>query len=437
MRESSCNGSKAQVILYSLLGALVCGVLWRFRGSHGWGGEDGLLNVGFMFLCFLVILTGGNGKTTPSRIALTSIAFMCSTPAWGTFINQIKGVVSAGTHPLIPVSPFSGMIMMMLLGFGISGIFGILLGSMFSKTRWKLSHFVVLVVVFNALMYLLRATICHPILLALQPESVGAFRQSLAAAGIQEGVFKTYLVHFDDMAWAKTFVGGRNYVASLGTISMAMSTGVCLLLTRYWISDRTSARIGLMSALAFSFAITLSDLAFVLWGDTGSPALFPSKHIHAWGCWEYLTGFFAGGIMTYSVLKWGEDGVEGDGCLDFLPSKVRNISAFLVTFAVMGYNLTHPVICRFDGSDYRPIVFAAISLVFSAIVVFAAFKSRFGKLKPDNYRFCEYAFLFLLIMQSLVYFFGSGDYANFMNLPDMEHMMTLISIVLIIIFEAI
>ena len=431
----NCKTSAGKTLLACFLGALVLGVLWRFRGSHGWGGEDGILNVGFMFLCFLVFLTGGNEKTTPFRIALTAIIFMLSTPAWGTFLNQIKGVISAGPQPLITgISPLSGVVMMLLLGFGISGLFGILLGSMFSATKWRLYHFITMIVAFIAVMYLSRVTICHPILKAIQPRAVEAFDQALAGSGVTGGAFNAYMFHFDDMPWAKEFIGGRNYVASFNTISKAIATLVCIVLTRYWIKDKTSARIGLISALSFAFAITFSDISFVLWGHTGAPALFPSEHIHPWACWEYFTGFFAGGLITYSVLKLKDSEVRKDGCLDFIPLKVRDILAFLVTFGVMGYNMINPTVLRFDGSDLRPYVFALVAAMFAVIVVVAAFKSRLGSIKLDNARFSQEVFLFLLILQSFVYFFGAGHYANFRNLPDMEHMMTLISISLIIIY---
>ena len=42
--------------LHILLGALLMGLLWRVRGEHGWGSSWGLLNAGFVFTMFLVVI---------------------------------------------------------------------------------------------------------------------------------------------------------------------------------------------------------------------------------------------------------------------------------------------------------------------------------------------------------------------------------------------
>ncbi len=429
MQESNCKANSCKTLLYILLGALVCGMLWRFRGTHGWGSESGILNVGLMFTMFLVMIAGANGKTNPCRIALTAIAFTFSTPAWGTFLNQIKGVISSGPDPIIyGLSPVSGVIMMLLLGFSISGIYGILLGSMYSRTKWKLIHFIVLVAAFYGVSYLCCATVSHPILALFEPQAIDAFKESLTNAGISDGVYKTYMAHFDNLDWSKGLVGGRNYFAAIGTISLVISTCVSLLLTRYWIGDKTAAKVGLLSALSFAFAITFADLFFVIFGDTGSPALIKAEHIHAWGCWEYFTGFIAGGLLTWILLKNKESDVEKDGCCDFLPFNVKAVIGFIITAFVIVYCIIRPVALRYDVSESQSTIVWIASVILFLALVFYAVRTRLGTAAPGCVHFCKRAFLAILLIQGFVYYFGAGHYANYRNILDLEHFVTMISL---------
>ena len=411
-------------------------MLWRIRGTHGWGGETGIFNVGLLFTMFIVIITGGNAKTSPGRIALTALAFTFSTPAWGTFLNQVKGVISAGPDNLVyGISPVSGVVMMMMLGFSISGIYGILLGSMFSESKWKLVHFLGLVAVFFGVSYLCRATVCHPIMSAFQPMAVEAFNESLVESGFTEGVYKTYMAHFSDIPWGGSFIGGRNYFAAVTTISVAISTGVCFLLTRYWISDRRSARIGLLSALSFAFAITFADLFFVFFGDTGKPALIKAEHIHAWECWEYFTGFIAGGLLTYIILKNKADVVERDGCCDFVPEKTRSVIGFLLVAAALAYCIVLPVSTRYDLSEYQDVIVIVVALLFLLALVYFGAKTRLGTVAPGHVSFCRWTFLVVLLIQGFIYFFAPGRHANYKNILDLEHGITLISLFFSLAFD--
>lgn len=435
MRESNYN-NRYRIILLTLLGALVCGMLWRIRGTHGWGGETGIFNVGLIFTIFLVIITGGTAKTTPGRISLTALAFMCSTPAWGTFLNQIKGVISAGPDNLITgVSPASGVIMMLILGFSICGIYGILLGSLFSDSKWKLVHFIGLVACFYAVRYLCCATVSHPILSAFQPLAVDAFNESLVNSGLTDGVYKTYMSHFDDFSWARPFIGGRNYFAAISTISIMIATCACLLLTRYWISDRKSAKIGLLSALSFAFAITFADLFFLFFGSTGKPAIIEAKHISAWGCWEYFTGFIAGGLITFIILKEKADAVERDGCCDFMSGKARSVTGFLLTAGALAYCVILPVSTRYDLSDHRTVITIAVSLLFLLALVYFGVKTKMGTEAPDNVTFCRWTFLVLLLIQGLIYYFAPGRHANYKIILDLQHFMVLVSLCVAIIYD--
>ena len=56
-----------------LLGALLMGLLWRVRGEHGWGSSWGLLNAGFIFTMFLVVIKGSRQKFDIGWLSLTAL----------------------------------------------------------------------------------------------------------------------------------------------------------------------------------------------------------------------------------------------------------------------------------------------------------------------------------------------------------------------------
>lgn len=431
MQESFCK-TRLSRALCVLMGAFVLGMLWRFRGSHGWGSESGILNCGFIFTMYLVIITGGNARTNPFRIALNSFLFICSTPAWGTLLNQMRGMISAGKDPVyFGVSPASGVFMMLMLGFSIAGLFGILTGLMYSDRKLKAWHYVLLTGSLYAVTYLCKLGPAHMVIQLVQPQTIDLFNSSLVAGGVDCGVFKAFMQHFDNMAWGKSIVGGRNYIAEVGTISLAIATMVCIILTRVVIKDRRAARIGLLTALSFAFAITLADLFFVFFCNTGKPALIQSEHIYAWGCWEYFTGFIAGALVTLVVLKLGTCDNVRDDCVDFIPARLRNTLGFLGTMAVLGYNVVRPVVLRYDKGAFQTHAIIAAVVILAVVVAIYAVRSRCDLSRMDGVRFSKVTMLWLVALQAFVYFFS--DDRLFLKIGNLEHCMTLISVILVLV----
>ena len=150
------KNSRLYNIFTVLVGALLVGAMWRVRGTHGWGSEMGVLNVGFMFAMFAMLIKGSRQKLNLGWFGLTVAAFVATTPAWGTFLTQITGYFEATDTnlPSFETSPISGIIIMLILGFGISSLYGILLGRGFSSKQWKIQHLIVLLVVFFGPYYL-------------------------------------------------------------------------------------------------------------------------------------------------------------------------------------------------------------------------------------------------------------------------------------------
>ena len=139
-----------------LIGALLMGFLWRVRGTHGWGSSWGLLNAGAIFSLFAITIIGDRKKTSLAWIGLSSLSFMLTVPTWGTFLDQMTGVLSSSiTDDLgnviegsraIPL--WSGVGVMLLLGFSLATVWGIMLGRALSDKQWKIRDFVLIIAVF-------------------------------------------------------------------------------------------------------------------------------------------------------------------------------------------------------------------------------------------------------------------------------------------------
>lgn len=174
-----------------LIGALLMGFLWRVRGTHGWGSSWGLLNASFIFTMFIIMVIGERKKLNFGWLAITSLSFMLTVPAWGTLLDQITGVLFNATEisSLIPFSSAyasdvycsvpSAVYIMLTLGFGLASLYGIMLGRAYSDKQWKIYHYIILVAVFFAAGLIAKATVSHWIINVIQPEAGEAFEVGL------------------------------------------------------------------------------------------------------------------------------------------------------------------------------------------------------------------------------------------------------------------
>ncbi|MBR5620666.1 MAG: hypothetical protein IKW76_13100, partial [Clostridia bacterium] len=98
--------NKLRALTQTLVGALVMGMLWRFRGSHGWGAAWGVLACGFVLTLFLTAVIGEKKNVSFAVLSLTALSFMLTTPSWGTFLSAVTGVQSLsakGTQTAVEV----------------------------------------------------------------------------------------------------------------------------------------------------------------------------------------------------------------------------------------------------------------------------------------------------------------------------------------------
>ena len=437
--------SKTIVIL---IGALLMGFLWRVRGTHGWGSSWGLLNAGIVFVLFITAAIGERKKMNFAWTSLTALSFMITVPAWGTLLQQITGVLELD-EGFAYISPWSGVFMMLCLGFGCASVFGVMLGRAFSDKQWKFYHVIILVAVFFAAYYISMATVSHWILNLVQPESVKVFTDELKSVGINESAYKVFMQHFDNDAWAKKFtldalgrtsIAGRNYFQEIMTISSAVSAVAVLLATRFIIKDKRAAATGAVTCTAFAIAITVSDL-FFYFGNGGYRMLqgnpFPDTFA-PWSLWEYFTGFIAGGIITAFLVNLKPQADCNENIFEKLPAKVSNGFTFLLGFfGMIGISIVRPVLERFDSSKYMLV--AVIVSVVATVLIVAILAKKFGiALQRVSYeKFCTVAlpcFVFYIFVAYM--FIGATEYLNFYSLNMLHNVLMMLSFGLIMAWSA-
>lgn len=444
-------------ILIVLLGALLMGFLWRVRGTNGWGSSWGLLNVGAIFSLFVVTIIGDRKKNSLAWIGLSSLSFMLTVPTWGTFLDQITGVISSEVvdemgnvisgSRFIPV--MSGVGIMLILGFGLATIWGIMLGRALSDKQWKIRDFVLLIAVFFAAMYVSRATLAHTLTELIQPQALDLFKEGLLKQGIVteenfESIYKVYMEHFDDMSWAKKIMGGRNYYAFVETISIAIGGIASMIVTRFIIGDKRAANMGLITSASFAFAITAADL-FFYFGDGGyhgAQGLFVYKNIAPWSCWEYFTGFIAGIFITVAVLyyknKLGKDVYERA----FLtaPSKVNDLLVFLIGFVVvLGINIVRPVLDRLEDTNFH-IPAIIIALIGAVVFIVLSIKKYGVNLQYSSQKSFAYKALLIMITYIIcIYMFTdfTNNGANILSITNLHNIAMVISFVVLAIYFAV
>ena len=419
-----------------LLGALLMGLLWRVRGEHGWGSSWGLLNAGFVFTMFIVVIKGSRQKLDIGWLSLTALSFMLTTPGWGTLLSQITGIIydaedwiNGGSDVYTSVG--SAIFLMLCLGFGLASLFGIMLGRGFSEKQWKIKDIVILLAIFYITDLIASAVISPFILNAFQPEAAQVFEEGLKIQGIDGSAYQVYMEHFKDISWAKKIDGGRNYFQSCDVITATIKAIASLLAVRFIIKDKVSAKVGAVVCSAFTIGITVADL-FFYFGNGGYHELHESylpESFYAWGCWEYFTGFIAGGIITAFILKLKPQKDVPELAFSNVKEKPKTILTFILgTIFMIGVNIVRPVLVRFEDSDFM--IIAIIIAVLYAIVMVVAIIKGYGfnasKIKIEKY----YAFLLLFFVTyiEIVYLLiGTPDCTHLFANFGFQHTMAIIS----------
>lgn len=430
-------------VLTVLLGALLMGLLWRVRGEHGWGSSWGLLNAGFVFTMFLVVIKGSRQKLDIGWLSLTALSFMMTTPGWGTLLSQITGIIydaedwSMGGSDVY-TSIGSAVFLMLCLGFGLASIFGIMLGRGFSEKQWKTKDFIILIAVFYITDLIATAVISPFILNAVQPEAAEVFEKGLEIQGIDGSAYSVYMEHFKDVSWAKKIDGGRNYFQSCDVITATIKAIASLLTVRFIIKDRVSAKTGAVVCSAFAIGITLADL-FFYFGNGGYHELHESylpEFFYPWGCWEYFTGFIAGGIITAFILTLKPKADVPELAFQKIPEKPKKILTFILgTLFMVGVNIVRPVLVRYEDSD-KVIIATAIATI-SAIGLIVYLVKEYGvnvsksNIQTQSQYLLKYFIVLILGIYLLV---GTPDCTHLLDNYGFQHLMVIISGTILLIW---
>lgn len=428
-----------------LTGALLMGFMWRVRGTHGWGSSWGLLAAGFMFTMFITMVKGQREKLNLGKLAVIGFAFMLTTPAWGTLLGQITGVIfkaedlvdlvslnSAYANDVYCSVP-SALYIMLSLGFGLASLFGIFLGHSFSGKAWKIKDYIILIAVFFAVDLIGKATLPHLILDLIQPQAVEVFEAGCKAQGIEGTAWQVYMQHFDNVSWAKKIVGGRNYFQSVEMITYAMKSVAVLLTTRFIIKDKRAATTGFIVCGAFAFSITVSDL-FFYFGNGGYHMLaenYFGDNVAPWSCWEYFTGFIAGGIITAYMLGIKDEEDVTDLAFEKVPKKAADILIFLLGYIfLIGVNIVRPVLERYDESKLQ-ILYVVISvLVAVALVAVLVKKWGFAAEKTSMVKVSSALLpLFMALIFISYMFLCSESYRNYTSITMVHNLLVVVSLI--------
>ena len=439
---SKANKNTAYNIFAVLIGALLMGLLWRVRGTTGWGSSWGLLNAGFVFTMFLILAGGARQKMNAGWLGLTSLSFMLTVPAWGTLLGQITGVLV--DEALIDTQKFvsipSAVFQMLCLGFGVAVIFGIMLGRAYSSKQWKLLDFIIVIAIFYAVDLITKATVSHWVLDAIQPQAAELFEEGLALAGKEGTAYEAYMSHFADVSWGKKIAGGRNYFSAVQTISSAFRAIAAIVATRFIVKDKIAAKTGLVTSVAFAFSITVSDL-FFYFGDGGYHELnapyFPES-VAPWSCWEFFTGFIAGGIITAFVLFIKKEEDVPEITFAKIPEKATTVLTFIMGYAfLIGVNIVRPILERYDDSDYQIAFIIGAVLVAGAVIALVTKKLGFKAELADMTAYSKILLpVFIVFMVVAYMFLAIPEDRNYVEIGSVHNILVVVSAVAVLLWWA-
>lgn len=337
------SGTKALMLFAS---SILIGFMWRVRGDHGWGSMWGMFAVGVAMILFIFAFFGNRKKMSYEAIPVAVILLGITNGGWGTLNSQMGGYLGSTAAftgeevaRSIEISPFSGLAIMLLLGFGWMPLFALFLGSLFSKRDYKIKNYILLIAVYYVAMLAFQAFAAHYILPLICPEAVDGFAQGLADRGIDATPFKAYLSHFADDAWAKKIPFGRNYFTSIKVISSAAAALVSSLAALVILKDKITALLSTAINFICAVAITAADVFLILDSDRGffanvnAPAFINNC---GWSLWEFFTGFLLGFGIMLLLICLPESITGGEGRFEYEPvienNKLRAAYHALLTF---------------------------------------------------------------------------------------------------------
>lgn len=307
-RELNAKTKTLMVLAFAFL----TGFMWRVRGSHGWGSMWGMFAVGAAMILFIFAFFGNRKKMSYEAIPVAVILMGITNGGWGTLNSQMGGYLGS-TVPFtgeeavatVEISPWYGLWVMLLLGFGWMPLFSIFLGSLFSKREYKISNYITIIAVFYALVAVFMFTLSHFIVPYITPTAVDMFKEGLADKGIEMSPMMAFIKNMGSEAWFKKIPFGRNYYASVRVLSYSAAALLSSLTVLIAFRDKITAFLSTAINVVMALSITLADVFLIIDSDRGflakvTPPAFLAQG--SWSLWEYFTGFLMGfGVMLILV----------------------------------------------------------------------------------------------------------------------------------------
>ncbi len=427
MTKTSENLSIIKKIFVVICGAFLIGFAWRIRGNHGFGSMWGMFCVATTILLFVYALFGKRNKMNYEMLPIGVILAGITAGGWGTLNSQMNGYLSSSwnfqgeeVYRYLEISPYSGLAIMLLLGFGWFPLFAIALGSLFSKKKYEFKDYVIFIGIYYATYFIANLSVSHYILSVINPQAVEGATLGLIDAGYDITPMKAFITQLGSAAWAKKIPFCRNYFTSVQVISSAIGAFASSLGVGIVLKDKFNAIFSTLINVVCGIAITLADIPLILDSDRGffagvkAPGFLASS---AWSTWEFLTGFFLGsGIMLIIVLlpKKYTDNEEYEYSPLFKNKKASVLFNSLLTILLLfGIVLSRAFAFRLNELTFDNDVFETVlTVILSVIVFFPNYKKVKANIECNNmplnmlpHQFANKILPYYIGVIALMYFF--------------------------------
>ncbi|MCQ2462496.1 MAG: hypothetical protein MJ177_03710 [Clostridia bacterium] len=306
------NLSVSMKALSVILGALVGGFMWRCRGESGFGSSWGLYSVGLVIILLIYQFYGNRKGMKTELIPVGALLTGLGVTGYATVIEQMSGLITSdlpygGDEPvLLPVNPYSGMVIILIMGFTLVPLFAFFIGTLFSEKEYKITHYLIMIGIFFAVSYIAKATVAHYILKAINPEQVEYAALGLKDAGFEySSPMQAYMKHFAQRRWTQEIPFFENYYMSIEHISDAIAVLAIALYPLIAFKDKITCGVCLIINTLTAVSTTAFSLMLAVCYDTGflgnTPCPRALQNGAGWGIWEFSTGA-AVGFFTMLII---------------------------------------------------------------------------------------------------------------------------------------
>ncbi|MBP9988445.1 MAG: hypothetical protein KBT46_03000 [Ruminococcus sp.] len=441
------NRSKGMKFISVILGAIVCGFMWRCRGEGGFGSSWGLYSVGLVMMLLIYHFYSDRKGMKYEMIPFGALMLGLSVTGYATVIEQLAGVVWSdlpysgkminGLSPVLtmpegdvyaPINPVSGAVIIFLMSITLIPLFSFFVTSLFSDKEYKIRHYVIAIAVFYISSLIFKASISHLIIKAINPDQVQYAFMGLKESGYDfSSPMQAYMSHFLDRRWTQEIPFFENYYMSIEHISDALAV---LVLSGYALIFRKDKYTGFGSIILDVLTGAASTVLTPLISCRFNSGFFEGVtipnwflKIASWGVWEYATGFFIGFfIMLFLALTADKHSIccGDDDTPLFADRKLSFGFNFVLTVFIFGVTPARAISIRFarllekkeilpDDEPLATIIIVILSIIFGIFMIKLFSKNilKDGSNAYDMlpYDFAKKALPAYLVMCFIVYFF--------------------------------